>query len=162
MHKAKKVFNYMICRKCYNAFTNKRALAYIIDMLAIYLVTMILAILILPAIDVQGGGERELRIAGRIINFCGILMLLLKDSFSGKSLGKKVLGIRVVDAQTNRPIGPGKSILRNLILLVPVMPLVEAFVLMQGQRLGDRIAKTRVVLDQYADSPVFLPQNPMS
>jgi len=79
--------------------------------------------------------------------------LLIKDGlFTGQSLGKKVVNIQVIRADTRRAAKFRDSIRRNFVFLVPylniLMFLVEGvFVLTedQRQRFGDRIARTRVV-----------------
>jgi uncharacterized RDD family membrane protein YckC len=88
---------------------------------------------------------------------------LLRD-VAGASLGKMLLGLKVV-AKDGQPASTGARVLRNLPLslgpacaLIPVLGyviaapvagivvLVEAIMLLsQGERLGDRLAKTAVV-----------------
>ena len=71
--------------------------------------------------------------------------------FSGQSVGKKVMGIRVVH-KDGRPISFVDSSFRNVLFLVPyLIPLtlpIETVALFRSPerlRLGDRIAKTRVI-----------------
>lgn len=78
----------------------------------------------------------------------GTAFVLLKDAVSGRSPAKLLLGLRVVDARTGEGIGPIKSIVRNFLLLLPVLPLVEAVVAnlrADHRRLGDLLANTTVV-----------------
>ena len=75
-----------------------------------------------------------------------------KDSFRGHSPGKWVCGVRVVDRDRGEPIGLAGSFKRNLPLLIP---LVVAFLLQKGHRLGDGWAKSKVVWKRYANHPVF-------
>jgi uncharacterized RDD family membrane protein YckC len=63
--------------------------------------------------------------------------------------------LRVVDQDTNEPIGLGKSILRNLLVFVPLAPLVMAVQMMNGPRGGDGWAKTKVIWSKHAGNPVF-------
>ena len=79
-----------------------------------------------------------------------VVCVLFKDSFSGKSLGKSMTGLRVIDSSTGRPIGPLKSVARNWIFLIPLFPLVELIVAGSREdkrRLGDLMANTVVVKD---------------
>jgi hypothetical protein len=96
--------------------------------------------------------------------FAGLAYLLLGDGFfDGRSIGKKLIRIRVVSAATGTPCTFRDSILRNstfaaayLFWIVPwigwiffvVVAAVE-FVLVlgskDGMRLGDEIAKTTVL-----------------
>ncbi len=78
--------------------------------------------------------------------------LLTRDALpflDGQSIGKQVLNLQAVDYNgeplTNNWV---TSIMRNVFLLIPVMPVVELVLLLlneDGLRLGDQIANTRVV-----------------
>jgi uncharacterized RDD family membrane protein YckC len=77
----------------------------------------------------------------------GLLYILLKDSFSGKSIGKALTGLRVIDTKESKPAGLGKSLMRNFIFIIPIVPLVELIVAncrKDKKRLGDLIAGTAV------------------
>jgi uncharacterized RDD family membrane protein YckC len=84
--------------------------------------------------------------------FIGALYLLLRDGVAGRSVGKFVCGLVVINVKTGRPCGQGASISRNAILLLPGANVVAAFLEAativrdpQGQRLGDRLAWTQVI-----------------
>ncbi len=75
---------------------------------------------------------------------------VLFEAFLGGTLGKLILGMRVVNRRGQAP-GLGSSLLRNLLRIVDFLPL---FYLLGGimvasskekQRLGDRVAGTFVV-----------------
>lgn len=75
------------------------------------------------------------------------VLMLFKDAFSGRSPGKRFAGIQVLDEQGNPP-RLSQTLLRNLFLVIPILPIVEYVVMLkdkpEGKRLGDRLAKTRV------------------
>jgi len=81
----------------------------------------------------------------------GLIYFLLKDSLyfnKGQSFGKQIMKIRVVCTSTNESLinYPQKSIIRNLILLIPFLNLVEIyFFLFRTKRLGDIWSETSVV-----------------
>lgn len=82
----------------------------------------------------------------------GVLYLLLRDAVGGQSLGKFCLGLTVVRIDTGRPAGLRASLERNLLFLLPGANLAALFLEaltivrdVQGQRLGDRLARTQVV-----------------
>jgi uncharacterized RDD family membrane protein YckC len=82
----------------------------------------------------------------------GAAYLLLRDALGGQSVGKFFLGLVVISLETGRPSTLTGSVLRNLLLLLPganvVAVFLEAVTVVrdpQGQRLGDRLAQTRVV-----------------
>jgi len=79
--------------------------------------------------------------------------ILLRDALpflDGQSLGKRLVGIRAVDANGASLNGNyEKSLVRNILLLFGITFLVELIVLLankDSQRLGDQWAKTRVVV----------------
>ena len=51
---------------------------------------------------------------------------------------------------------------RNLVLLVPLAPLVLVWIIGRGPRPGDGWAHTRVIWKRYADNPVFSPPEAMA
>ena len=78
--------------------------------------------------------------------------LLLRDAVGGRSIGKLVLGLIVIDLQSGRPTSWSGSAQRNIVLLLPGANVAAVFlegrtilVDPQGQRLGDRLAQTQVV-----------------
>ena len=74
---------------------------------------------------------------------------ILTEAYVGWTVGKRILGMRVVDMAGSK-IGLSKSITRNLLRLVDGLPafnilgIVLIIASPRGQRLGDRIAKTYV------------------
>jgi len=85
-------------------------------------------------------------------HFLAMLYILFRDGiFSGQSIGKKVMGIQVVHTD-GRAIHLVDSSFRNVLFLFyvvfPVAIVVETVALLRNpehRRLGDRIAKTRVI-----------------
>lgn len=85
-----------------------------------------------------------------------MLMMLISLAYSllleanGGTLGKTILGMKIVDAQGNKP-GLGKSIVRNLLRIVDAIPgfyLVGVIAVASSatkQRIGDKVAGTYVV-----------------
>lgn len=72
----------------------------------------------------------------------------------GQSVGKKVMNIRAVTNE-GAPLTNnwGPALIRNVVLLIPLFPLVELIILMTNpnkQRLGDQWANTKVVALQRA------------
>jgi hypothetical protein len=104
--------------------------------------------------------------------FAGIIYLLIADGlFGGRSIGKKLIGIKVVLIDSGKACGYKESIFRNLIfaiglllcgllnevpllggmfiIIVPVLILLfEGLILLgseNGMRVGDELAKTHVI-----------------
>jgi uncharacterized RDD family membrane protein YckC len=102
--------------------------------------------------------------------FAGLTYLLISDGFfQGRSLGKKLLGLRVVSADTQTPCTFRSSILRNstlaiglLFIKIPwfgwialaIIAALEFIMLLgsnKGMRIGDEFAKTIVVENSLAE-----------
>jgi uncharacterized RDD family membrane protein YckC len=93
---------------------------------------------------------------------------------NGQSFGKRIMSMRVVNAETGEPCSYGKSIIRNLfitlmlvtvfvfvvlfalfvhsgfvilLLVIPLVNMIDSLMILRDhrQRLGDRLAKTFVV-----------------
>ncbi|MEW6161839.1 MAG: RDD family protein [Nitrospirota bacterium] len=96
--------------------------------------------------------------------FAGLAYLLIGDGlFDGRSIGKRLIGLRVVSADTDKPCTFRDSILRNSIfgigyllykipwfgwIFIVTVSAFEFIILWgskNGMRLGDEIAKTKVV-----------------
>lgn len=96
----------------------------------------------------------------------GILYLLISDGvFKGKSIGKKLMGLKVINTEKEKAVDFRDSIMRNLIVALSLfffkIPLIGwllffivyafEFILIIGdsesKRLGDYLAKTYVIDD---------------
>jgi uncharacterized RDD family membrane protein YckC len=78
--------------------------------------------------------------------------LLLRDAARGRSVGKFLCGLVVINLATGRPCSWGPCVARNVLFVLPGANVVAAFLEAativrdpQGQRLGDRFALTQVV-----------------
>lgn len=128
------------------ASLGQRAGAYLIDVAAVFAFSLVASFTIgsfLPRI-------------GSLISLAGFAYMICRDCLpflDGQSLGKRLLGLRAVTTDGQSLSGnwqPG--MIRNVILIVPVMPLVELIVLCTKQnapegllRLGDQWAGTKVI-----------------
>ncbi|MEJ5165524.1 MAG: RDD family protein [Thermoanaerobaculia bacterium] len=76
----------------------------------------------------------------------GIAYILLKDGFNGKSLGKRIMGLIVIQ-ENKKPCSFKLSFIRNLILFIPFINLYEIYLFLknhQRPRLGEKITNTRI------------------
>jgi len=120
-----------------------RIAAFLVDALTISL------ILILPGAAISygmtwTGSPRWIQLVWWIV--LGVLMLamLFRDGYRGRSLGKQLLGLRLLTPKGDR-CGWGRSLVRNVPLVVPGWNLIEIFLVLAGKpRTGDRIARTSV------------------
>ncbi len=83
-----------------------------------------------------------------LVSIIGIAYYIVLEAYGG-TLGKRILGMRIVDANGNKP-GFGKSLVRNLLRIVDGLfgYIVGAIIVASSptkQRLGDKVAGTYVV-----------------
>lgn len=81
---------------------------------------------------------------------------MFKDGANGSSLGKRVLGLTVLHIASNQAIGYGRSFLRNIFYLIPLLnfliffiDVIMLFADSNSRRTGDQIAGTMVVEKKY-------------
>ncbi|SFT08002.1 cytochrome c oxidase assembly factor Coa1 family protein [Paenibacillus sp. BC26] len=79
------------------------------------------------------------------------LWLLLRDVFTNRSIGKRMLGLYIVKAEDRAAPSKGALVLRNVLLILGPIELLSLVVQKEGRRLGDLAAKTIVV--SYEDRP---------
>ena len=74
---------------------------------------------------------------------------ILMEAYVGWTVGKRILGMRVVDGTGNK-IGFSRALIRNLLRFVDGLPALNILGIILiacspgGQRFGDRVAKTFV------------------
>lgn len=83
----------------------------------------------------------------------GLIYFLFKDSMpftNGQSYGRKLLKIRLVKSfdESSCINAPEKSLIRNIVLLVPILNLFEIFsFFFCRHRLGEQWSETKVIND---------------
>ena len=120
-----------------------RIAAFLVDALSIAI------LLILPASIVSYGMTWTTTPKGIQLVWWGalavlMLAMLFRDGFRRRSIGKQLLGLRLLT-----PHGEGcgyiRSLIRNLPLIIPGWNVVEVTLVLLGKaRTGDRLAKTTV------------------
>jgi len=168
---AKALYGYQVCPKCHSDFAWKRAFAYLLDAVFIGAVAGVLIVVVLIVGLVMVGAAQsahsdEAATAGAMLflfMYAGIILMqlaliILRDGFNGMSPGKRILGLQVINTVSGVPARFGDSFKRNIILAVPVLPIVVAVQIFtaNGVRIGDEWAQTKVIWKQYADRAPFL------
>jgi uncharacterized RDD family membrane protein YckC len=106
--------------------------------------------------QIAGAVDNDLAVAISVGGFFAISVgygIVLEWRWRGQTLGKRLLGLRVMDARGLRLHLP-QIVLRNLLRLVDALPLlylvggIACFFSRNGQRLGDLAANTVVVSHQ--------------
>jgi uncharacterized RDD family membrane protein YckC len=120
-----------------------RIAAFLVDALAVSLA------LVLPASAVSygmtwSGYPRLIQLVWWVALAILTVYMLLRDGFRGRSIGKHLLGLRLLTPRGEGCSWP-RSIVRNLPLIVPGWNLLEVILVVAGRsRTGDLIARTTV------------------
>ncbi len=148
---AKRLYSGWVCKKCAVAFANRRQGAYLLDSIAFMFATMAVTYVIDREAPIVGAAltASSFAIIDVIFQIVVNFLFICKDGFTGKSLGRWLTGVTVVDETTREPIGFAQSFKRNLCLIVPLAFLVILVQMMKGKRWGDGWARTRVIWDMY-------------
>ena len=73
-----------------------------------------------------------------------MVAMLFRDGFRGRSVGKHLLGLRLVTPR-GEGCGYARSLVRNVPLVIPGWNLIEVVMVLAGRRrTGDRLARTSV------------------
>lgn len=146
-----------------------RALAALLDAVVILIVDGLLFLVIgltgleTPAKALASGASGSIRVSAALFAIGGLLLVaffftvfyfvLCESLWSGRSVGKWALGIRVVSTQGRR-VTFFSSLVRNLVRVVDYLPtgylvgLVTMLVTKKEQRLGDLAAGTVVITER--------------
>ena len=139
---------------------SRRALAYVIDLLARMVVVMVVSAII----QMATGALSDSKLEGKMNGATGIVLVLIflvewgyyvvfETIGNGRSLGKLALSLRVVK-EGGFPLGFVDSVLRNLLRAADFLPVgyVLGFLCMAAdgrfRRLGDRVGGTMVVIEE--------------
>ncbi len=158
MSTPKLLYGHWVCTKCHTGFASRRQWAYILDTLALVLFCIPLAAVFWTVMLAMGVSEQVIEARSRAIYALVLLVFCFKDGFAGHSFGKLLCGVRVIHQRNGRPIGFPESFKRNLPLgAIPFLPILVAFDLKKGYRIGDGWAKSKVIWKKYEDHPIFAP-----
>ena len=121
-----------------------RIAAFLVDALTLALLLILPSSLVSYAMAWIGGSVKAISVvwfAALVILMTG---MIVRDGFRGRSLGKQLLGLRLVTPR-GEGCGWGRSIVRNIPLVVPGWNLLEVAMVFAGKpRTGDKIARTIV------------------
>jgi uncharacterized RDD family membrane protein YckC len=155
--KCKTLYGVLVCNGCRNGFANRRQAAYVVDIILYYLVMQGITYASAGVLFRSGGMTLAEVLMLLLIWVVLPLLFTFKDAFGGWSPGKRLFGVRVVDATTREPIPPIKSVQRNLVLMIPYVGVIGGLVtMMRGQRWGDRWANTMVTWCKYSFREPFV------
>lgn len=122
-----------------------RLAAFLVDSLSLAILLILPASLASYAIAWFGGSLGVINVVWGSALLILVLAIVLRDGYHGRSLGKRLLGLRLV-TPSGRPCGYWRSLLRNLPLIVPVWNAIDVILVLVGRpRTGDRMARTFVL-----------------
>jgi uncharacterized RDD family membrane protein YckC len=121
-----------------------RIAAFLVDALSISIVLVLPAAVVSYTLAWIGGEIKAIQLVWFVALCVVMLGMLLRDGWRGRSLGKQILGLRLI-TPGDRPCGYLRSFARNFGLIVPGWNLIEVILVVAGKRrLGDKLAKTTV------------------
>ena len=121
-----------------------RVAAFLVDALTMALVLVLPASLVSYTLAWVGGAVEAIAIVWMTALALLFVGLLIRDGYRGRSIGKQMLGLRLLTPK-GEGCGWGRSVVRNLPLIIPGWNLLEAALVFSGRsRTGDRIAHTSV------------------
>lgn len=119
-----------------------RTAAFIVDTLILLFFTMIIVVILIYLDGIDGA----IILAWLVVVFSPLYFMVFEMS-NGKTPGKKILNIKVVDKEF-RDIGFVKALVRNITKFLPLWTVVGALLIAltkKRQRLGDMLAGTLVI-----------------
>ncbi len=121
-----------------------RIAAFLVDALSISLLLVLPAAIVSYTLAWIGGEIKAIQIVWYVALSVVMVGMLLRDGWRGRSLGKQILGLRLITPK-ERPCGYLRSLARNAGLLVPGLNFIEVILVVAGKRrIGDKIAGTTV------------------
>lgn len=140
---------FFLCKRCQGGMFNRRFGALIVDNLFLIYLPSLLVGFALGALTQSMGPQLTMLIYG-LLNVVIVSLIFFRDSlFGGSGIGKRVAGLRVVQAKDgSSPLTFGQGILRWLSQFIPIFNVVDALAPYRDplcRRYGDRWAGTRVI-----------------
>lgn len=126
-----------------------RTAAFIVDTLILLFFTMIIVVILIYLGKIDGA----IILAWLVVVFSPLYFMVFEMN-NGKTPGKKILDIKVVDREFG-DIGFVKALVRNITKFLPFWPVAGALLIAltkKRQRLGDMLAGTLVIKVKYYGS----------
>lgn len=127
----------------------KRIIAYLIDH---FLVVLLVFLTVVPLVIIErkfGLREWFMMVVTFVDSVGGAAYLFFKDAWDGRGVGKRVMGLQVVDFHTNAPVNWKIAALRYLMLrLLSLVEIIFIFVQPNHRGIGDWLGHSIVVKRQ--------------
>jgi uncharacterized RDD family membrane protein YckC len=131
--------------------TGRRVVATIIDGILFGIVSSILSSLFGTETTSSGFNITRLSTGGSfLLLVIVVLYYVILEGVYGRTVGKMITGVKVVDAATGSPPGIGKAVIRTLLRIIDgIFAYLVGFIIVvssdRRRRLGDMAAGTLVV-----------------
>jgi uncharacterized RDD family membrane protein YckC len=80
------------------------------------------------------------------ITLLSLIYMIIRDNLGKKSIGKRLMKLSIYDFRSNNTASAKQRLLRNVTWLLGLIEVI--ILLVSGSRLGDKLAKTKVDIDQ--------------
>ena len=121
----------------------KRILAGLIDFFIIGVIQSVLMMLFLiKPLMVEGVGFNIL-IRQFAITYCSMGFFIIRDIIGKRSIGKKIMKLKIINKNDGQETSSVRKILRNLTWLLGPIDII--FYLITKERMGDQLVKTNVI-----------------
>ena len=123
---------------------NKRVIAFIIDFFITSIIQSFLIILfVMTNIISQQIDIPTISIRVLVITYISLLYMIIKDCIGLKSIGKRIMKLKIIDVETKQWASFYQRLFRNITWLLG--PIEIIYYLFYKKRLGDLIAKTEIL-----------------
>jgi uncharacterized RDD family membrane protein YckC len=121
-----------------------RIAAFLVDALSLSIILVLPASIVSYTLAWVGGSVKAISIVWFVALGILVIGMLLRDGYKGRSIGKQMLGLRLLTPAGDR-CGYFRSVARNIPLVVPGWNLIELGCVVAGRsRTGDKLARTTV------------------
>ncbi len=130
MRKPLPLYGHKVCSKCVYSFTNRRQFAYVIDVLPLLAINFGMQAVGRALVASSPDQATTFALVTLIVSTIVTLLFYMKDGFGGKSIGKMICGVTVIDRDSGKPIGFFTSLKRWLpfLIIMIVLNLLSALV----------------------------------
>ena len=125
---------------------SKRIGAFFIDFVIVGFIqfNLMMVFLIIPLMN-NVENDINFNIIGRqlAVTYCSMFFMVIKDIVGKKSIGKRILKLKIIDKNTGNEVNIAKRLVRNLTWLLGPIDIIVY--LITKERFGDKIVNTQVV-----------------
>lgn len=125
----------------------ERIAAFLADVI-IYLLIFLLFLFLWGVPNYEKNGYEVTGFPAFILFLIGIILWPVSESVFGQTIGKRLVGIRVLNAENYKHLSFGQAFIRFIFGYIDILlfiGLVVALTNKQNKRIGDYVAKTIVV-----------------